>query len=115
MAYSFVVGANFITIILDGVPYMIERSTDTGDRVIELIKKGVSDEELLEVILADSESADLVKGELPEEMLDSGPYAVAVETVIQARMNDEWEDAPAMITQRLVECEFDMYIHILIF
>ena len=63
--------------------------------------------ELLEVILADSESADLVKGELPEEMLDSGPYAVAVETVIQARMNDEWEDAPAMITQRLVECEFD--------
>ncbi|MEI3003242.1 MAG: hypothetical protein V8T87_01275 [Victivallales bacterium] len=29
--------------------------------------------ELLEVILADSESADLVKGELPEEMLDSGP------------------------------------------
>ena len=40
-------------------------------------------------------------------MLDSGPYAVAVETVIQARMNDEWEDAPAMITQRLVECEFD--------
>lgn len=51
MAYSFVVGANFITIILDGVPYMIERSTDTGDRVIELIKKGASDEELLEVIL----------------------------------------------------------------
>ena len=51
MAYSFVVGANFITIILDGVPYMIQRSTDTGDRVIELIKKGASDEELLEVIL----------------------------------------------------------------
>ncbi len=62
---------------------------------------------LLEVILADSRSADLVKGELPEEMLDSGPYAVAVETVIQACMNDEWKDAPAMIAQRLIPCEFD--------
>ena len=63
--------------------------------------------ELLEVILGDAEAADFTKEELPPEMLDNGPFAVAVETVIQARMNDEWEDAPAMITRRLLECEFD--------
>ena len=63
--------------------------------------------ELLEVILSNEESADMVKADLPPEMLDNGPFAVAVETVIQARMNDEWADAPAMITRRLLECEFD--------
>ena len=63
--------------------------------------------ELLEVILSDEESADAVKADLPPEMLDRGPLAVAVETVIQARMNDEWKDAPAMITKSLLECEFD--------
>ena len=63
--------------------------------------------ELLEVILSDSDAADFVKAELPPEMLDNGPFAVAVETVIQSRMNDEWEDAPAVIARRLIGCEFD--------
>ena len=34
-------------------------------------------------------------------MLDSGPLAVAVEILVQAEMNGEWEQAPALITKKL--------------
>ena len=38
---------------------------------------------------------------LPAEMLDAGPLAVAVEILIQAEKNGEWEQAPALVTRKL--------------
>ena len=83
-----------------GPPAMLPESVSNP-----LLSKALA--ELLEVILHDENAADAAKAELPPEMLDNGPFAVAVETVIQARMNDEWKEAPALITRRLIECEFD--------
>ena len=51
MSYSFVVGANCITIILDGQSYMVERSSSTGDRVVDLLRNKASEEELLDAIM----------------------------------------------------------------
>ena len=57
--------------------------------------------QLLSVLLKSKKSTRRTAEALPSEMLDSGPLAVAVEILVQAEMNGEWEQAPALITKKL--------------
>lgn len=51
MSYSFTVGVNFITVVINGVPYLVERDTEVGNRVISLLKDGSSEEELYNALV----------------------------------------------------------------
>ena len=65
MSYSFVVGVNCITIILDGQSYMVERSSSTGDRVVDLLRNKASEEELLSAVhVAQADDVLAAKGGL---------------------------------------------------
>ena len=57
--------------------------------------------QLLKVLLKSRKLTEKAASELPAEMMDQGPFAVAVETLIEAQMNGEWEQAPAQITKKL--------------
>lgn len=65
-----------------------------------LLKKALSG--LLEVIIRNGVCAEAAKNEITHDMLDTGPLASAVETVIQAKINGEWEHSAAMITQNIL-------------
>ena len=56
--------------------------------------------EMLACILADEYAAGIIAGEVQPELLDESEYARAVDTVIQAKMLDEWEEAPQRILEQ---------------
>ena len=57
--------------------------------------------EVLEVLLEYEDAAVVAGEQIPPELLDQSPLAVAVNEVIQAKMLDEWSDSPARIIERL--------------
>ena len=57
--------------------------------------------EVLEVILKFEEAAGAAVELLPPELLDRTPLSIAVNEVIQAKMLEEWSDAPSRIIARL--------------
>ena len=57
--------------------------------------------EILEVLLEYEEIAGIACEQVPPELLDQTPAAVAVNEVIQAKMLDEWSDAAAHIIEKL--------------
>ena len=57
--------------------------------------------EILEVLLEYEEIAGIAGEQIPPELLDQTPAAIAVNEVIQAKMLDEWKDAPAHIIEKL--------------
>lgn len=57
--------------------------------------------QLLKVLLKSRKSTEKAAAELPPEMLDKGPLATAVETVIEASINGEWDQAAALITRKM--------------
>ena len=61
--------------------------------------------EMLDCILADEYAAEIVTREVQPDLLDSSDYSRAIDDVIQAKMLDEWEDAPARILERYGEQE----------
>lgn len=61
--------------------------------------------EMLECILADEYAADIISREVQPELLDDSEYARAVDDVIQAKMLDEWSEAPQRILERYAETE----------
>lgn len=61
--------------------------------------------EMLGCILADEYAAEIVSRELSADLLDASGYARAIDDVIQAKMLDEWADAPARILERCGEQE----------
>ena len=70
-----------------------------------LLRKALS--ELLEVILQNEKQAENAMNSLEGGMLDEGPLARAVEIVIQAKMNGEWDLATENIVHafsRGVDC-----------
>lgn len=63
--------------------------------------------ELLKVLLRDKVCADLAAKELPPDLLDEGPLSIAIGTLLQAHMDQKWEQAPALISRALSFCEMD--------
>ena len=61
--------------------------------------------EMLDCILADEYAAEIVTREVQPDLLDSSDYSRAIDDVIQAKMLDEWADAPARILERYGEQE----------
>ena len=57
--------------------------------------------EVLEVILKQEEAAEIAVEKFPPELLDQSPLSIAVNEVIQAKMLEEWTEAPARIIARL--------------
>lgn len=57
--------------------------------------------EVLEVLLEYEDAAAIASEQIPPELLDQSPLAVAVNEVIQAKMLDEWSDSPARIIEQL--------------
>ena len=57
--------------------------------------------EVLEVILKQEEAAEIAAEKFPPELLDQSPLSIAVNEVIQAKMLEEWTEAPARIIARL--------------
>jgi DNA primase len=57
--------------------------------------------EILEVLLEYEEITGIACEQIPPELLDQTPVAVAVNEVIQAKMLDEWSDAAAHIIEKL--------------
>ena len=57
--------------------------------------------EILEVLLEYEEIAGIASEQLPPELLDQTPAAIAVNEVIQAKMLDEWSDSAAHIIEKL--------------
>lgn len=63
--------------------------------------------ELLRTLLKHRECADRIAQELPPDYLDDGPVPQAIVTLIQAHLNNEWEQGPAEITRHLANCPLD--------
>lgn len=63
--------------------------------------------ELLRTLLNHRECADRIAQELPPDYLDEGPVPQAIITLIQAHLNNEWEQGPAEITRQLTSCPLD--------
>ena len=63
--------------------------------------------ELLRNILHHRECAEKTARELPPDYLDDGPVAQAVTILVQAFLNDEWEQGPARITRTLAASPLD--------
>ncbi|MBO5762219.1 MAG: DNA primase [Lentisphaeria bacterium] len=57
--------------------------------------------ELLKVLLKSKKSTEKAAAELPAEVMDQGPLSIAVETVIEAQINGEWQLAPSLITKKM--------------
>lgn len=76
-----------------------------SDRIIGL-KKAFC--ELLELILADEEYAARAVGDITHEMLDASPEGIALESVIQSKMNEEWEHAAETLTMELSKRSLDV-------
>lgn len=63
--------------------------------------------ELLRTLLKHREYADKIAQELPPDYLDDGPVPQAIITLIQAHLNNEWEQGPAEITRHLTSSPLD--------
>lgn len=63
--------------------------------------------ELLRTLLNHRECADRIAQELLPDYLDDGPVPQAIITLIQAHLNNEWEQGPAEITRQLTSCPLD--------
>ena len=57
--------------------------------------------EVLEVLLKFEEAAAIAAEQIPPEFLDQSPFAVAINEVIQAKMLEEWSEAPQRIIEKL--------------
>ena len=58
-------------------------------------------EELLLLLLKEKQFAEMASSDIEGAMLDESPLGIAIETVIAASFNDEWEDASSLIMLRL--------------
>ena len=63
--------------------------------------------ELLRNILHHRSCAEKTARELPPDYLDDGPVAQAIAILLQASLNEEWEQGPAKITRALTSCPLD--------
>ena len=68
----FILTDNSLTAILNGVPYTIQSSHENWDNVIEAVKQGVSEEELLDLIDTASVVSDWSEGSV--EVIDGHVY-----------------------------------------
>ena len=57
--------------------------------------------EILDVLLKYEEAAALAVEQIPTELLDQEPFSIAINEVIQAKMLEEWSDAPNRIIEQL--------------
>ena len=57
--------------------------------------------ELLEVLLKYEDAAAAAVEQIPPELLDQSPLAIALNEIIQAKMLEEWTEAPQRIIDRL--------------
>ena len=63
--------------------------------------------ELLRNILHHRSCAEKTAKELSPEMLDDGPVPQAVMILVQAHLDDAWEQGPAKVTRALASCQLD--------
>lgn len=63
--------------------------------------------ELLRVLLRDKSSTEKAACDLSPDLLDDGSLCVAVRTLVQAYMDQQWEQAPALISRALSAAETD--------
>ncbi len=57
--------------------------------------------EVLEVLLKFEEAAAVAVEQIPPELLNQSPFAIAINEIIQAKMLEEWSDAPQRIIEKL--------------
>ena len=57
--------------------------------------------EVLEVLLKFEEAAAVAVAQIPPELLDQSPLAIAINEIIQAKMLEEWNEAPQRIIEKL--------------
>ena len=58
--------------------------------------------ELLALLLSSEQHAQMAAGELDSELLDESPAGQALEILVEAAMNGEWDQAPERISMMLV-------------